>query len=249
MRRLYVAVPAGRAPSDLGTGAGRVWASVTRVLREHVRLRELDPERRRLGRRPDVWLIPGHEGAVERSEPVVAVVHGSAWTNESAAVRELVPREYAERIIALTDAALASADWALAPSEYTRRGVVEGYPLAPQRVIVVPHGVDAAVFHPGARGGREAVARALGADRPYVLFASIPSIAQKNLQALKTAMGRLAAGGLPHALVIAGGTAGGESPELLARIAADLPEGRGRVAWLGHLDDGELAGVMAEADA
>jgi alpha-1,6-mannosyltransferase len=249
MRRLYVAVPAGRAPADPGTGAGRVWASVTRVLREDVRLREVDPDRRRLGRRPDVWLIPGHEGPVERSEPVVAVVHGSAWTNESAAVRELVPPEYAERMIALTDAALASADWAIAPSEYTRRGVVEGYPLTPDRVIVVPHGVDADVFHPGARGGREAVARALGADRPYVLFASIPSIAQKNLKGLKTAMGRLTAGGLPHALVIAGGTAGGESPELLARIAADLPEARGRVAWLGHLGDAELAGLMAEADA
>ena len=126
---------------------------------------------------------------------------------------------------------------------------MEGYPLAPDRVIAVPHGVDADVFHPAARGGRAAVARALGADRPYVLFASIPSIAQKNLQALKTAMGRLAAGGLPHALVIAGGTAGGESPELLARIAADLPEAPGRVAWLGHQGDTELAGLMAEADA
>jgi glycosyltransferase involved in cell wall biosynthesis len=249
MRSLYVAVPAGRAPSDPGTGAGRVWASVTRVLRERVHLREIDPDRRRPGRRPDVWLIPGHEGAVERSEPVVAVVHGSAWTNESAAVRELVPREYAERMIALTDAALGSADWAITPSEYTRRGVVEGYPLAPDRVVAVPHGVDAEVFRPAARGGRQAVARALGADRPYVLFASIPSIAQKNLQALKTAMGRLVADGLPHALVIAGGTAGGESPELLARIAADLPEAPGRVAWLGHQRDAELAGLMAEADA
>src|SRR3954452_588460 len=84
MRSFYVAVPPGRAPADPGTGAGRVWASVTRVLREHVRLREVDPDRRRPARRPDVWLIPGHEGPVERSEPVVAVVHGSAWTTSPA---------------------------------------------------------------------------------------------------------------------------------------------------------------------
>jgi glycosyltransferase involved in cell wall biosynthesis len=249
MSGLFVAVPARRAPADPGTGAGRVWACVTPVLRERVRMRELDPARRRLGRRPDAWLIPGHEGPVERPEPVVAVVHGSAWTLESAAVRDLVPRAFAERMIAVTEATLASAGWVITPSEYTRRGLVEGYGLPPERVAAVPHGVDTDVFHPGARGGRAMVARALGVERPYVLFASIPSIAQKNLPALKTAVGRLAAGGLPHALVIAGGTAGGESPELLAQIAADLPEVAGRVAWLGHVGDAELAALMAEADA
>jgi glycosyltransferase involved in cell wall biosynthesis len=249
MGGLFVAVPAGRAPADPGTGAGRVWTSVMRVLHTRVRVRELDPGRRRLGRRPDVWLIPGHEGPVERPEPVVAVVHGSAWTLEAAAVRELVPPTYAARMIALTEATLACAGWVIAPSQYTRRGLVEGYGLAPERVAAVPHGVDTGVFHPGARGGRERVARALGAERPYVLFASIPSIAQKNLPALKTAMGRLAEGGLPQALVIAGGTAGGESPELLAEIAADLPEAPGRVAWLGHAGDAELAALMAGADA
>jgi len=62
-------------------------------------------------------------------------------------------------------------------------------------------------------------------------------------------MGGLVARGLPHALVIAGGTAGGEPPELLAEIAAELPEAPGRVAWLGHVGDAELAGLMAAADA
>jgi len=115
--------------------------------------------------------------------------------------------------------------------------------------LVVPHGVDLAVFNPARAGGRRLVSAALGEDRPYVLFASIPSIRQKNLAALKKAMTRLAARGLPHALVIAGGTAGGEPPELLEEIAADLPGVAGRVAWLGRVDDAQLAGLMAEADA
>src|SRR4051794_39027089 len=123
MGSLFVAVPKGRAPADPATGAGRVWASVTRVLRSRVRLRELDPGGHRLGRRPDVWLIPGHEGPVERSEPVVAVVHGAAWALEPDAVRELVPRAFAEPMMAMTDATLACAGWVIAPSEYTRRGV------------------------------------------------------------------------------------------------------------------------------
>jgi glycosyltransferase involved in cell wall biosynthesis len=118
-----------------------------------------------------------------------------------------------------------------------------------ERVTVVPHGVDLDRFHPSRRGGRRLVSAALGEDRPYVLFASIPSIGQKNLPVLKEAIGGLAERGFPHALVIAGGVAGGESEELLREIAADPPGSSGRVAWLGHLDDDALAGVMSEADA
>ena len=59
----------------------------------------------------------------------------------------------------------------------------------------------------------------------------------------------LAARGLPHALVIAGGTAGNESADELAAIVAELPGAPGKVAWLGQVDDLALAGLMAEADA
>ena len=247
-RELTVGVPAGRFRADPGTGAGRVWDSTLARLRGGARVRELPLRRRPWGRRPQVWLASGHEGAVRAREPVVVVNHGAAWMTEPA-VWALVPRDYGEHLVAATEAALGSADAVIVPSQYTRRALVEGYGLPPARVAAVPHGVDAAVFSPEAPGGRERVAAALGGPRPYVLFASIPSIAQKNLGALRAAMERLVAGGLPHALVIAGGTAGGEPPELLRSIGADLDAASGRVAWLGRVADRELAGLMAQADA
>jgi len=195
-----------------------------------------------------VWLAPGHEGPIWRDEPVVAVVHGSAWMLDPASL-DLVPSEFAEAIVESTEATLRSASFVIVPSEYTRRGLTEGHGIPEERVFVVPHGVDAEVFKPTRKGGRAQVAAKLGQERPYVLFASIPSIPQKNLPALKQAVVRLAERGLPHALAIAGGTAGGESQALLDEIAAELPGFPGRVAWLGHVGDRELAGLMAEADA
>ena len=49
--------------------------------------------------------------------------------------------------------------------------------------------------------------------------------------------------------MIAGGTAGGESDDALAAVDAELEGAPGRVAWLGHVDDEQLAGLMAECDA
>jgi glycosyltransferase involved in cell wall biosynthesis len=245
MRTLSVAVPADRLRMDPRTGAGRVWASVLPLLRRTTRLRAVR-RKPRGRRRPDVWLVPGHEGPVWRDEPVAAVVHGSAWMLDPSAL-ELMPREFAEPFVVRTEETLSSASVAIVPSRYTARGLIEGLGLPVERVFVVPHGVDAHTFRPSRRGGRALVAAALRQDRPYVLFASIPTIRQKNLAALKQAVTGLAGRGLPHALAIAGGTAGGESQAVLEEVAAAAAGVR--VAWLGHLADDELAGLMAEADA
>jgi glycosyltransferase involved in cell wall biosynthesis len=199
-------------------------------------------------RRPHAWLLPAHGEPVARREPVVAVLHGAAWLLDPG-VLDYLPREYAEPFVARTEATLASAAFAIVPSEFTGRAVTESGSLPSERVAVVPLAVDHAAFNPRARGGRGLVAGALGEDRPYVLFASIPTIRQKNLTALKEAMARIASAGLPHVLAIAGGPAGGESPEELREIAAGPPELAGRIAWLGHVEDTVLAGLMAEADA
>jgi glycosyltransferase involved in cell wall biosynthesis len=245
MGRLVVAVPADRFRMPPSTGAGRVWNSVLPRLRRFARVR---PAGGLPGRRPDVWLLPALGRPVAARAPVVAVIHGSAWMLD-ADVLDLMPREFAEPFVAGMEETLARTSVAIVPSRYTQRGLTEGYGMPEERVFVVPHGVDADVFNPARSGGRELVASALGRERPYVLFASIPSIRQKNLTVLKEAMVGLARRGLPHALVIAGGTAGGESPAVLEQIADDLPGLPGRVAWLGHVGDRDLAALMTEADA
>ena len=245
MRRLAIAVPAEQFGADTRTGAGRVWASVLPELRRHARVRAAGRVRLR---RPDAWLLPAQGRPISAREPIVAVVHGSAWLLDPQ-VLELMPSSFAAPFVANAEATLERASVSIVPSDYTRRGLTQGFGVAAEQVFVVPHGVDVDVFNPGRRGGRTLVARALGRDTPYVLFASIPTIRQKNLAALRAAMTALAQRGLPHALVIAGGTAGGESPAELAEITAELPGFRDRVVWLGHVEDGALAGLMAEADA
>jgi glycosyltransferase involved in cell wall biosynthesis len=250
---LRVAVPADRAEQDPGSGAGRVWTTVISELRGRgveveprtTRARRMPSLRRRV---PDVWLVPGDFGQIDVPAPVVAIVHGAAWPLEPDFF-DYVPRAFAEPSIAAVEATLASASFAIAPSEYTRRGIAATGHIEPEQVAVVPHGVDLDAFAPSRAGGRGEVQRAFGQPRPYVLFASIPSIPQKNLGALRAAMASLVAEGRPHALVIGGGPAGGESAEELAAIDADLPGVPGRVAWLGHVDDHTLAGLMAECAA
>jgi glycosyltransferase involved in cell wall biosynthesis len=243
--RLRIAVPAEHARLDPGTGAGRVWHSVLPHLREDAQVRVV---RRLLLRRPDVWLLPAHGEPVSRREPVVPMLHGAAWLLDPGVLDDM-PREYAEPFAARTEATLARAAFAIVPSEFTGRALTESGSMPAERVAVVPLGVDHATFNPRVGGGRGLVAGALGEDRPYVLFAAIPTIRQKNLAALKEAMARLASAGLPHALAIAGGPAGGESSEELRQVAAGPPELADRVVWLGHVDDEQLAGLMAEADA
>jgi glycosyltransferase involved in cell wall biosynthesis len=238
-------VPSECFAIDGRTGAGRVWQSVHPLLRRRADVRRAG---RVVLRRPDVWLLPAHGCSSARREPVVAVIHGAAWMLD-AGVLELMPRTFAEPFVAATEETLASATRVVVPSEYTRRGLVESGRVASERVDVVAHGVDTDVFRPSRSGGRRLVSEALGEERPYVLFASIPSIRQKNLWELKRAVAGLAARGLPHAIVIAGGTAGGESPAVIDEIGAELPGFPGRVAWLGQLGDAELAGLMADADA
>lgn len=238
-------MPAEHARLDPATGAGRVWHSVLPHLRELAEVRVVG---RFLLRRPDVWLLPAHGEPVSRREPVVSMLHGAAWLLDPGVLDD-IPREYAEPFAARTEATLARAAFAIVPSQFTGRALTESGSMPPERVAVVPLGVDHATFNPRARGGRGLVTRALGIDRPYVLFAAIPTIRQKNLAALKEAMARLVAGGVPHALAIAGGPAGGESAEELRQVAVGRPELEGRVAWLGHVDDAQLAGLMAEADA
>jgi alpha-1,3-rhamnosyl/mannosyltransferase len=242
---MIVGIPAEQPPLDPVSGAGRVWREAVERLDARVRLEEVPMSGRRWFRRgPDVWLVNGHEVAFSGSARVTVVNHGAAWLNEQR-FWELVPRAYAEPVVRAAERSLRAATVVITPSEYTRRAIVDRLPRPPESVVAVPHGVDADVFHPGATGGHDAVRQALGQDLPYVLFASLPSIAQKNLQALKDAMAVLARQGLPHALVIAGGRAGGESEELLASIEADVPGAPGRVAWLGHQSDLALAGLMA----
>jgi glycosyltransferase involved in cell wall biosynthesis len=247
---LHVAVPESRFHAKPGTGAGRVWESVMQRLEQMVGVRPrplIAPPawRRPFDRRPDVWLAPGHEGPVAATEPVVVVTHGTPWTIEPA-LWDMVDHAYMRAFIEQTEAALRTADFVIVPSEYARTALLAGYDFPESHVVPVHHGVDAETFNPSRSGGRQRVAGVLRRDRPYVLFASVAS-PQKNLDGLIRVMGRLVERGHPHALAIAG--AAEPLPDSYwARLVGEFPGLADRVAWLGHVPDEDLAGLMSEAE-
>jgi glycosyltransferase involved in cell wall biosynthesis len=118
----------------------------------------------------------------------------------------------------------------IAPSEFSRDELVEGLGLDPERIAVVPNGVDDR-FSPAT--DPEPVRRAYGLDRPYVLVVGT-RIARKNLASLATARARLREHGVD--LVSAGSGRAymrpGESPPMRA---------------LGYVDDRDLPGLYAGA--
>jgi GT2 family glycosyltransferase/glycosyltransferase involved in cell wall biosynthesis len=120
----------------------------------------------------------------------------------------------------------------IAPSEFSRRELADGLDLDPERVVVVPHGVDDR-FSPDA--DPVPVARAYGLERPYVLVVGT-QIARKNVAALTDAGRRLRELGID--LVSAGSGRAymrpGETPPMRA---------------LGYVEEEHLPGLYAGARA
>jgi glycosyltransferase involved in cell wall biosynthesis len=116
-------------------------------------------------------------------------------------------------------------------SEFSREELGELLGLAPERVTVVPGGVDDR-FRPDAADPRGA----LGLDRPYVLTVASHT-ARKNLAALVPAARTLARDGVDVVV------AGGHRPQFARE------EGLAGLRLLGHVDDALLPGLYAHAEA
>jgi len=118
-------------------------------------------------------------------------------------------------------------------SEFSRRELGELLGLAPERMSVVPGGVDAA-FSPSAHA--DLARAALGLARPYVLCVASHT-ARKNLAALVPAARALAAAGVDVAV------AGGHRPQFAAERGLEA------LRLLGHVPDALLPGLYAGAEA
>lgn len=208
----------------------------------------MDGDRRpRLGRRPNAYLGDGHAGRWDVPGPLAMVIHEAGWLDDE--LRHLINPDFVREIAERTEAALRGADRVIAPSEASRRQVLEGYGLSPAKVVTVPYGVDVDRFRPNRTGGRALVQCCLGEDRPYVLFTSVVH-PRKNLGALREAMSRLARAGYPHALALVASPAldRPDSDDLQREAVAHLPGAPNRIAVVSDPTDDDLAALMAEAD-
>ena len=214
-----------------------------------VKVMAAEPKKRAVGfRRPDVWMIDGHQGPLDVAAPVVAHLQEAPWL-EPEAVHQLNP-EFAEACRRNSQAAADQAAMVITPSEFARQQVISTHGIDPGHVRAVHLGVDQTVFYPARRAEGEALVVRRRGTVPYVVFVSTVH-PRKNLPALRDAMTQLARDGFPHSLVLVISPAPDrpDSSQLEAEAMSQLPGFPGRVTTLRGLSEAEVAAVIAGADA
>lgn len=136
--------------------------------------------------------------------------------------------------------AVRTAGAVIAPSRHTAEDLLRRTRVPADRVHVVP----LAPALPEGAAQVPAVLNRLKVRRPYVLFVGTLE-PRKNLVRLVRAYRRVAAAGIPHALVLAGPM--GWRPRPLLRAVAE--EGPGQVVLTGRLAEEDLDALYRGADA
>ena len=143
-----------------------------------------------------------------------------------------------------------SARWATGVStvsENSKKDMVRFYAMKPERIHVVPEGVDTRLFRPivGASVLSAFRIRICGSDSPFILYVGKPT-ERRNLSALVKAFGVLKEQkGIPHKLLIVGADQPGRSP--FQKFVADLGISRD-VVVLGYASHQELVYAYNAAD-
>lgn len=98
-------------------------------------------------------------------------------------------------------------------SEYSKRDMVKFYGINPEKINVVPEGVDTKVFRPIDDEKRlsEWRTKVFGEDVRYIVYVGKPT-ERRNLSALIRAFAELKKADYPHKLLIAGASLPGTSP-------------------------------------
>jgi len=132
-------------------------------------------------------------------------------------------------------------------SEYTRQDLLTSYQVAAEKVHVVYCGIDHAQFHPGAGPSGDWM-RSVGIQRDYVLHVGTLS-ERKNIPMLVRAVARLRSQGRfsGHQLVLAGPEVSVLSGASEIRETIQNLELQDVVVLTGHVPEGQLAGLYAQA--
>lgn len=161
-----------RPPAALAHRAGHAWEQAVLPLRAGAG-------------RARLVLSPANLAPLALGRRNVVVIHDAAALRHP----EWYGRAYVAWQRALLPRLARSAGRVVTVSEFSKREIVDAMGAPPDRVVVVPNGVDER-FTPDADAG--GARRALGLERPYVLAVGT-RIARKNLAALDAAARALAA--------------------------------------------------------
>ena len=183
------------------------------------------PAARRGARRADADVLHATtlRGPLRRGRPpLVLTVHDLAVLREPGTLGSW-NRRYTRAVLRPL---VGAADRLVAVSDDTARDLSLLLDVAPERIAVVPNGVDARFFGPPPPAPL---------DGPYVLFVGTPE-PRKNLHRLAEAVDRLRRSGRRERLVVAGADGWGDA----------LPAGS-HVEALGRVDDATLHALLGAA--
>lgn len=154
--------------------------------------------------------------------------------------RSAMKRLVARRLLGEADRIAAISRWTLDQAIDLAQAL--GIPAFGDRGEVIPLGVDAARFHPGAGAERRAAARR-GASRWLLTVCRL--VPHKGVDTALEVLATLRGRGLDVGYLVAGE---GPNAAALSRRAAELGVAD-RVRWLGHVAEGDLPALYAAADA
>ncbi|MER3437295.1 MAG: glycosyltransferase family 1 protein [Chloroflexota bacterium] len=229
--RLYLNAPS--APPDLPP-VGDVACLPFPRLWTHVRL-SWEMQRRP----PAVLFVPAHVIPL-RHPPSVVTVHDLGYLHHP----EAHPARDRWMLDWTTRWSTRVARRVIAISEATRHDLVHCYGVVPEKIDVIPHGVDPRFFAVRFEDVRR-VRQYFALPERFVLAVGTVQ-PRKNLGRLAMAMRHLAAAGLPHSLVIAG-----KRGWLASTVERDIAQaGVGdRIIVLGYVPAPVLPALYAAADA
>jgi glycosyltransferase involved in cell wall biosynthesis len=183
----------------------------------------------------DVLFAPNFVPPPTSSRRLVLTVHDLAFRLHPETA-PMATRRWLDRL----DRAVQQAAGIVAVSEATRRDLLELYPVDPERVAVIHHGVDADRFRPAPPEEVERIRRRHGIEGPYLLFLGGLE-PRKNLPALVRAWSRLPDDTRPG-LVLAGASVPWnpegrtELHRTLASLAAPVRDRVTLTGYVGHRD-------------
>lgn len=194
-----------------------------------------------LARHPVALLfVPAHVRPLWCPVPAVVTVHDLGYRYEPQA-HPLRQRLYLELG---TWWSVRRARRVIAISHATANDLIRFYRVAPERIAVIPHGVDAQFF-PRSPQECAAVRHRYGLQRPYLLHVGTLQ-PRKNLVRLVQAFELLARHDSELELVLVGKR--GWLADPIERAITESPF-RERIHWLGHVDDRDLPALYSAAEA
>jgi glycosyltransferase involved in cell wall biosynthesis len=193
----------------------------------------------------DVLFAPNFIPPPTRTQTLVLTVHDLAY-KLFPQTAPLATRAWLSRL----DAALARASRVIVVSEQSRHDLLNTYRVDPERVFVVPLGVDTDLFKPAPPQAIDSVRRRYGIEGPYLV--SLGALEpRKNLPATIRAFASLPEDVRP-ALVLVGAASpwNREGWDLVRSALEELPiPVRKRVVLTGYVPEAEKVALLSGAEA